>query len=371
MRHPVGGIQTWCRYYYRHARFRDYDIEIIAPRSPECELLREMMQPLGISVRMTGVSLREFATSTWVAIATGRWDLVHAHGFSAGLICTFVARLFAVPCLVTQHEVVLEDQYVDTAGKLIRAATRVALALATRIHAVSEAAAANLRLLVRGRKATCDRITVISNGIDSSLFLDTPAGDLRAELGLGRDDFLIGFFGRFMMPKGFATLIDAVDLLCKQSPPPPRRIVVVAVGSGAYRAREERKIAALGLQANFRFLDFRPLPVVASLIKAVDVVAVPSLWEACGLIAMETLTCGTPLICSNCDALVEVTLQTPATLFPVKDAAALARAIESHTVVDHRPAAREYAPIAAQRYSAESVALQMAELYQELVDRGH
>jgi glycosyltransferase involved in cell wall biosynthesis len=369
IRHPVGGIQTWCKYYYGHPAFREYDIEIIAPMSEECLQLQQMMQPLGIPIRVTGSSLRDFAASTWRAIASGRWDLVHAHGFSAAVVCTPVARLFGVPCLVTQHEVVLENQYVDRRGKLIRAATRAALALATRIHAVSQSAAANLRLMVRGREATCRRITVISNAIDSKLFYEAPTADLRAELGLEASDFIIGFFGRFMMPKGFATLLDAVDQLRSQSPPPPRRIVVVAVGSGAYRAREERKIASMGLQANFRFLDFRPL--VASLIKAVDVVAVPSLWEACGLIAMETLTCGIPLICSNCDALVEVTAQTPATVFPIKNSTALARAIQSHMAVDHRAAAREFAPIAARRYSAEPFAAEMAALYRELIDRGH
>lgn len=369
IRYPVGGIQTWCRYFYRHPDFRAFDLRIIAPMSEECLQFQQMMQPLGIPITITGPSLRDFAVGTWRAIASGRWDLVHAHGLSAGIFCTPIAKLFGVPCVVTQHEVILDTQYVDWRGKLIRAVTRAGLALATRIHTVSHSAAANLKSLVRGRKATCERITVISNGIDSPMFFDATAVDLRAELGLDANAFLIGFFGRFMMPKGFATLVEAVDRLRTQAPELARRIVVVAVGSGAYRAREERTINSMGLQANFRFLDFRPL--VAGLIKAMDVVAVPSLWEACGLIAMETLTCGAPLICSDCEALVEVTTQTPATRFPIKDAAALARAIEEHAAVDHRPAAREYAPIAAERYSADQLAAEMAALYRELIGRGH
>lgn len=371
IRHPVGGIQTWCRYFYRHPDFRHFDLQVIAPKSEECLQLQQLLEPSGVTVTITGPSTRDFATATWRAIARGSWDLVHAHGFSAGVISTPLARLFGVPCMVTQHEVVLDDQYVDWRGKLLRAVTRASLALATRIHTVSQSAAANLKSLVRGRKATCERITVISNGIDSPLFFDATAVDLRAELGLDVNTFLVGFFGRFMMAKGFATLVEAVDLLRNQEPELARRIVVVAVASGAYRAREERKINAMGLQANFRFLDFRPLPQVPGLIKAMDVIAVPSLWEACGLIAMETLTCGTPLICSDCAALVEVTTQTPATRFPIKDAAALARAIKEHAAVDHRPAAREYAAVAAKRYSADSLAAEMAALYGELTRRGH
>ncbi len=367
--HPVGGIQTWCKYFYRHPLFRAYDIEMIAPLSEECLHLQKAMQPLGIVVRPTGSSIKSFALQTIRALAGGGWDLVHAHGFTAGDICAPVARLFGVPCLVTQHDVILDDQYTSARGKLIRAATRLSLALATRIHSVSESAAANLRTVVHGRKATCRRITVIANGIDSETFYTAPVADLRSELGLNANDLLIGFFGRYMNQKGFITLVEAVQLLLTRQPPLSRRVVVVAVGSGAYRSSEERKIATLGLQANFRFIDFRPL--VASLLKAVDVIAVPSLWEACGLIAMEALVCGTPLISSNCDGLAEVTAQTPATLFPILDAAALAAAIEAHIASDHRPEAREFAQIAAKRYSAEPLAANVAALYRELIDRGH
>jgi glycosyltransferase involved in cell wall biosynthesis len=367
--HPVGGIQTWCKYYYRHPHFREYDIEIIAPMSEECMQLQRAMQSLGIPVTVTGASIKAFALNTWRAIASGRWDLVHAQGFTAGIVCTAVAKLFRVPCLVTQHDVVLADHYADRRGKLIRAATRISLALATRIHSVSESAAANLRLLVRGRKATCKRITVILNGIDTKLFYEAPVASLRTQLGLDPNDFVIGFFGRFMKQKGFSTLVDAVHQLLGKSPPLSRRIVVVAVGSGAFRAREERNIVSMGLQANFRFIDFHP--VVASLMKAVDVIAIPSLWEACPLLPMEGLVCGAPLICSDYDALVEVTAHTPTTQFPVKDSAALASAIERHLLTDHRPAAREYAATAVKRYSADPLAADVAALYKELIKRGH
>jgi glycosyltransferase involved in cell wall biosynthesis len=274
-----------------------------------------------------------------------------------------------VPCLVSQHDVILDTQYSDAKGKLVRGSLRVALALATRIHSVSESSAANLRKVVHGRRATMKRVTVINNGIDSKLFYAAPPANLRADLGLDPNDFVIGFFGRFMAQKGFSTLIDAIRELLGRAPPLPRRIVVVAVGGGGYRAREERTIASLGLQANVRFIDF--VPVVASLIKAVDVVAVPSLWEACGIIAMEALVCGTPLIVSNCDGLVEVTAQTPATVFPMQDSAALARAIEDHIHTDHSTAAREFAETAATRYSADRLAAEVAALYRELTDRGH
>jgi glycosyltransferase involved in cell wall biosynthesis len=367
--HPVGGIQTWCKYYYRHPDFRAYDLEILAPHSEECQQLQRAMQALGIPVKATGSSVKSFATLTWKAISRGDWAMVHAHGFTAGIICTPVAKLFGVPCLVSQHDVILDTQYANAKGRLIRASLRLSLALSTRIHSVSASAAENLRKVVRGRKATMRRVTIIGNGIDSKLFYEARSASLRADLGLHPDDFVVGFFGRFMAQKGFSTLIEAVRELLGRTPSLPRRVVVVAVGGGGFRAREERTIAALGLQDNVRFIDF--VPVVASLIKAVDVVAVPSLWEACGIIAMEALVCGTPLIVSDCSGLVEVTAETPATVVPMQDSAALARAIEDHLRIDRRPAARQFAQIAATRYSADRLAAEVAALYRELTDRGH
>lgn len=366
--HPVGGIRTWCKYYYAHPRFRQFDIEILAPSSEECLELQRTMQPLNIPVRTTTGSLRSFALQICLSIASGRWDLVHAHGFTAAVISAPLALLFRRPCLVTQHEVILESQYRDLRGRLIRAAIRVALALVTRIHCVSESAADNLRKLVAQRPATCRLITVIGNGIDSDSFATAVPADLRAILPSEQHDFLVGFFGRFMNPKGFRILVEALRRLLARRPPIPRRPVVVAVGSGAFRAREERSIAALGLKENVRFIDFTPN--VAGLIKGVDVVAVPSLWEACGLIAMEALVCGSPVICSTCDGLLEVTAGTPATLVPVGDPGALADALYSHMTADHRSAARAYAASAAERFRAAPLAARVASLYEELINGG-
>jgi glycosyltransferase involved in cell wall biosynthesis len=330
-------------------------------------LLEEAMQPFGIGVRRVAGSKSAFAAEIWRAIATRRWDLVHAHGFTAAVVCAPIARLVGIPVLFTQHEVIRDDQYRNFRGEILRGTIRAGLALTTRIHSVSESAAANLRKLAHGRAGTCRRIVVVPNGIDAKRFAEAAPVDVRAELSLGPEAFIIGFFGRFMKPKGFGVLIEALRQLVGRSPG-DRYPVVVAVGSGGFRAREERAITRLGLTPNVRFLGFRS--DVAGLIKGVDVVAVPSLWEACGLIAMETLVCGTPLICSDCDGLAEVASGSPATVIPTENAEALADALAHHMRHDHLPAASEYAPAAAERFSADLPAERIATLYRELRRKG-
>jgi glycosyltransferase involved in cell wall biosynthesis len=364
--HPVGGIQTWCKYHYPHPRFRDFDIELMVPRSAAAAQLQESLRLPAVSVRQTGGSTQAFAAGIWRSIATGGWDLIHAHGFTAAVMCAPIAKVLGRKLLVTQHDVVLDSQYTDLRGRMIRAGIRGALPLATCIHSVSESAARNLRRLL-GRRAARLRVVVVQNGIDAGQFADAARADVRAEFSLQPEDFVIGFFGRFMKQKGFSILVEALRGLLAREPCAGRRPVVLAVGSAGYRAREEREIHAAGLANNVRFTDFRA--DIAGLIKGVDLVAVPSLWEACGVIAMEVLTCGTPLVCSDCEGLAEVTAGTPAMRVPVGDSAALADAIALHMREDHRPAARQYAPLAAQRYSAQSSADKMAALYDQIISR--
>lgn len=364
--HPVGGIQTWCKYHYKHPRFRSFDIELMVPRSAAATQLQEAMQVSAVSVRCTGGSTKAFAAAIWRSIASGDWDLIHAHGFTAAVMCAPVARIFRRNVLVTQHDVILDTQYTDMRGQVIRATIRAALSLANCIHSVSEAAAGNLRRLMGDRQASL-RLAVVRNGIDARQFTAAVPADVRAEFSLQPEDFVIGFFGRFMKQKGFSTLIDALRRVLAREPRGRRRPVILAVGSGGFRAREEREVRAAGLENHVRFTDFRA--DIAGLIKGVDVVAVPSLWEACGVIAMEALACGTPLICSNCDGLAEVAAGTPATLVPIGDSAELAEAIALHMRNDQRPAARQYAPVAAERYSADISAEKIAALYAEIISR--
>jgi glycosyltransferase involved in cell wall biosynthesis len=124
-----------------------------------------------------------------------------------------------------------------------------------------------------------------------------------------------------MAQKGFRYLVDAVEAH-RDASPNGRPLVVLAVGGGGFRREEEYAVRSRGLSESFRFLDF--VPNIGSLIKSVDVVAMPSLWEACPLQPMEVLTAGVPLVVSDCDACREVVAGSPAKVVPMRDSAALA-----------------------------------------------
>jgi glycosyltransferase involved in cell wall biosynthesis len=187
---------------------------------------------------------------------------------------------------------------------------------------------------------------------------------LRNELELDNDVFLIGFLGRFMAPKGFFYLVEAIDILLQRNDL-PRRPLVLMFGEGGWFRAEMRSIQKKGLEGYFLSMPFTPN--VASTIKALDVVTMPSLWEACGLLAMETLICGTPLIGSNCIGLREVLRGTPAKTVPKADADALAQALLQEMKMNRKEIFMSFRKTAAEKFDVTNTSQHILNLYQTLV----
>ena len=367
VRWPVGGIRTWCRYVYRHQAFSAFDIEIVMPRDPESEALQQDLAETGIRTTLLdcGSSTRAFGLAASRRALGGPWALIHSHGFTSGLVSAIPATTKRIPHLVTVHDVILEGQYRDWRGRVARVLISRMLRSATCIHAVGEAAAENLRQAFPWIRRRPDQLRVIRNGIDTDRFLSAlPEEGLRERLGIAQDAILVGFFGRFMAQKGFRYLIDAVAAHRKVSPA-GRPLVVLAVGSGGFRREEEHAVRTRGLGDNFRFVDFSSN--IASLIKSVDAVAMPSLWEACGLVAMEALVTGTPLVTSDCDGLLEVTRDTPAAVVPMRNAAALLEAILAMAEPSRLTVAKKSSDICAEKYDVTRTATEVSLLYQKLL----
>src|SRR6185503_12814399 len=95
-------------------------------------------------------------------------------------------------------------------------------------------------------------------------------------------------------------------------------------------------------------------------------VVMPSLWEAAGLLAMEALAVGTPLLASDCIGLREVVADTPARIAKAGDAAAWAEALRAAIDDPGREAARGFAPRARRRFDAEASARRTAALLREI-----
>jgi glycosyltransferase involved in cell wall biosynthesis len=361
VRWPNGGIRTFIRYVYRHFEPEMFHLTVLGPDLPEMNVLQDDLNCLDVETKRVSArpTVYEFFMAISKELIYGRYDLIHSQGFTSGICASFPAFLTRKPHILTSHDVLNGTQFRGISGYLKKIGMGMAFSLIPTIHSVSYDAQQNLLEFFPFLDRAAERCKVIRNGIEVERFLDVEPRDLRSELCVGDEFFLIGFLGRFMAQKGFGYLIDAIESLSRNNDL-TKKPLVIAFGEDGFVREERARIAERGLIQYFRFLPFTPN--VAGVIKAMDMVAMPSLWEACPLLPMEALVAGTPLIATNCIGLREVVLNTPALVISPKDGNALAVGIESFMKDDRTEIFKQYSLEARKEFDVKTQAKQIRDI---------
>ncbi|WP_318557254.1 glycosyltransferase family 4 protein [Geobacter anodireducens] len=366
IRWPVGGIRTFIRYVYRNFNSNQWKFTLIVPKCDEGKVLRTDL--CGYDVKFVELveqpTIFELVSSVAVEVKSCRYHLIHSHGFTSG-VCSYLGSVFTrLPHIMTSHDVINYAQFAGIKGKVKRKMMSLIFNRIDIIQSVSYDAQDNLFEYFPCLKGKMGKCVVVGNGIDVERFLHTPKRDLRSELNISNDVFLIGFFGRFMSQKGFSYLVDALYQLKKESKS-NKKPLVLTFGHGGYIREEIENINNLGLNEYFKFMPFTDN--IAGAIKGVDVVVMPSLWEACGLLAMETLVAGIPLIASTCIGLREVVRGTPAYTIPAKDSRALLQAIYTCMAEERQDTFKDYIDDAVERFDSKRQSREIQELILRLI----
>ncbi|HSE60873.1 MAG TPA: glycosyltransferase [Candidatus Saccharimonadales bacterium] len=159
--------------------------------------------------------------------------------------------------------------------------------------------------IVRLFDIPADKIQVIPVGVDTAVFRPYPARNVRKRLGLPADGPLVLYAGRLEWRKGIGTLITAMAELIKRWP--TATLCIIGGGSSTAsqamdadeRKRLEEIITSLRLQDHVHFLGARPQTVIPAYYAAADVCAVPSYYEPFGIVPLESMACGTPVVASR------------------------------------------------------------------------
>jgi len=362
VKHPVGGIRTFFRYVYTNIDSSNYHFTLIAPDLPETRILLEDLKSLHLEYipARPNASTRQFFGLVTTIIRGQSFGLIHSHGFTSAA-CTIMAAFYnQIPHILTCHDVFTSGQFVGLKGFAKKFALGAMLSMVDRIHCVSNDARANLLVYLPIMKLFKYKVVTIMNGIQVEPFMNAERRDLERELDLTPDTFLIGFMGRFMAQKGFRYLVDALELLRRMENLPKKPLVVAFSQPDGFIREEQEQVKKRGLTDSIMFLPF--VPNVASTLKGLDIVAMPSLWEACGLLAMETMAAGIPIVGTNCIGLREVLRDTPAYIVPAKDSVALSEALAMEMRTPTTARAREFASEAAARFQVKKSAAEIEKL---------
>ena len=259
------------------------------------------------------------------------YDLIHAHYWLSGVAALKLKDRWSVPVMQMFH----------TLGRLKNRVARTASEQepAIRLHeetrivgACDRIVAANVverAELLRDYGAAPSRIATIPCGVDTELFVPGDRAAARARLGLDERPVLL-WVGRVAPIKGLDTLLDAVARLRTTG----LAVRLLIVGGDADEPMSEhelslrRRIEALGLADSVSFVGPQPQGVLPLYYAAADVTVLPSYYESFGMVALEAMACGSPVIASRVGGLV-TTVRDGVTgfLVPEADVDALAERI--------------------------------------------
>jgi D-inositol-3-phosphate glycosyltransferase len=232
---------------------------------------------------------------------------------------------------------------------------------------------AEVRQLVKYYGADRRKITVIPPGVDTELFHPHSPEDAKSRLGVRPCDRMLLFVGRIEPLKGLDTLLRAMALLANECPTWAHNICVAIIGGDPDTTENEELErlktirAELGITDLVVFLGARDQDKLHHYYSAAEMVIMPSHYESFGMVALEAMACGTPVIASDVGGLAHLVRDGETGLHvpngnPEALAGAIARLVEDHEL---RERLGQQAHQYAQQYSWECIADRMQALYRK------
>ena len=241
-------------------------------------------------------------------------DLVHAHWTLSGAAALAGRWLHHKPVLVTVQG---SDIFQMAKGRVGAWFTRSVLNRSDQVTALSHA----LKDAAVAAGAAPEKIAIVPNGVDIQRFVPPPNDSRGQPTDQAR---IILFTGFLIQRKGVRYLLDALALL----PPdlPPYRLAIV--GEGPEEATLRAQVAALGLGSRVEFIGYQPQAVVSEWMRRAHFFVLPSLEEGQGVVLLEALASGTPVVASDVDGIRDVVVPEVGTRVHAADPAELAVALE-------------------------------------------
>jgi glycosyltransferase involved in cell wall biosynthesis len=279
-----------------------------------------------------------------------RPDLIHANLYPVGLPAWLAGRLHRIPVVITVHSSEFRKKTL-TRWQLWGA--RFAMERADVVMPVSED-------LQRAMEAYGIRAPyrIVPNALDIDLFTPKAA----VERGAQRRILFIGAL-ESTHKKGVGYLFQALRRVSDRR----QDWHLDLIGDGPTRPYYEHLAQELGIAEDVTFHGIQPKSEVVRYLHRCDFLVSSSLYETFGVVLIEAMAAGRPVIATQCGGPEEIVNDAVGVLVPPKDVAALAEAIDD--MLDH---AREYDPAqlsayAHQRYSYQAVGAKLDAIYRSVV----
>jgi len=318
-------------------------------------------------------ALRTFSVDLSMAAALEGRELVHSHTWYANLAGHFAKLLHGIPHVMTAHSLEpLRPWKAEQLGggyALSGWAERTAIEAADGVIAVSGA----MREDILGCYPSLDpaKVHIVHNGIDTDLYRPDHGTDVLDRIGLDTSRPYVLFVGRITRQKGVPHLLRAVRDI-----DPAAQVVLCAGAPDTPEIDQEFRVLFEELsrvrEGVHWIPQMLPRPEVIQLLTHAAVFVCPSVYEPLGIVNLEAMACGTPVVASRVGGIPEVVEDGETGVLVTVDEdfeTGLAQALDS--VLGDAGAARRMGEAGRQRavgeFGWDAVARRTVRLYEEIL----
>jgi D-inositol-3-phosphate glycosyltransferase len=238
-----------------------------------------------------------------------KYDVIHSHYWMSGLAAELLSDAWGGTPIVSMFHTLGEMKNRvarsedEKAGADRLDGERQVLRRADRIIVATLAEMTQLRFLYR---ADSRKMAVIPPGVDTSHFYPIPADEAKQYIGLKPENRMVLFVGRIEPLKGIDTLIQAMACLDLQGIHRPVHLAIIGgdvdvspEDMSEEMTRLQKMCDDLCMGGMVLFLGKRGQDTLPYYYSAAEVVVMPSLYESFGMVALEAMACGTPVVASE------------------------------------------------------------------------
>jgi starch synthase len=252
-------------------------------------------------------ALRTFSVDLSIAAALEGRELVHSHTWYANLAGHLAKMLYGIPHVVTAHSLEpLRPWKAEQLGggyALSSWAERTAIEAADAVVAVSGAMRDDILACYPALDPAL--VHVVHNGIDTALYHPDPATDVLVRNGIDPDRPYVLFVGRITRQKGVPHLLRAA----RDIDPAAQVVLCAGAPDTPEIDREFRELVdeLRGVRDGVHWIpQMLPRPDVIQLLTHAAVFVCPSVYEPLGIVNLEAMACGTPVVASRVGGIPEV-----------------------------------------------------------------
>jgi D-inositol-3-phosphate glycosyltransferase len=308
----TGGMNVYVRELSRELGARGYEIDVYTRRTSAAG---PAVQPFGPNARVINVDAGPRDTIDKANIADhldefGRnvlafarrdavtYDMVHSHYWMSGAVALRLCERWGVPHVAMFHTLGEVKMRARVTEHEPQARIEAELAIAGAADRIVVASRHEQHLLTSLYSANGGKIAVVPCGVDLERFFPIDKQAARTKLGLRDGERIILFVGRIEPLKGIDILINAAAQLHEDE-----NFRVLIVGGDARAEAEVATLRALAerldIDHHISFVGAVAHEELPMYYNAADVCVVPSYYESFGLVAVEAMACGVPVVASR------------------------------------------------------------------------